>query len=337
MFAESSTNDEGASMKSRIVTGALFLMTVGSAPAQTPAATVDGYLSEAKAAAGMHWAGTFLRLCVPPLEAERRRPRSGPRAVPARETWYADPAKVADNLYFLGTKSHNSWALVGSQGIIVIEALFDYAVKEEVIGGLTKMGLNPADVKYVILSHGHGDHDGGAKYLQDEIKDVTLIYGAEDWDLVESQENRPGGTPRRDRTGDDGMVVSVGDVSLKIITMPGHTAGTLSYLFEVRDNGKPLRVAYVGGTAIPFDATAKYYDGYIAASRKMGNAAAAYGATVLLSNHTEFDNAYWRAHAAEDRKPGEGNPFDVGRDGVGDYFTVVQACASAAKLRATGE
>ena len=52
--------------------------------------------------------------------------------------------------------------------------------------------------------------------------------------------------------GDDGMNVSVGDASVRIVTMPGHTPGTLSYLFEVRDNGRPLRVAYVGGTAIPF-------------------------------------------------------------------------------------
>lgn len=311
--------------------GVLFLAATSIASAQT----VDDYLSEAKAAAGMNWAGTFLRLCVPPpANAQRRR---GPRVTPPREAWYAEPAKVADNLYFLGTKTHNSWAIVGSEGIIVIEALFDYAVREEVIDGLTNFGLDPAKVKYVILSHGHGDHDGGAKFLQDEIEGVQLIYGAEDWDLVESQQDRPGGVPRRDRTGDDGMVVSVGDASVRILTMPGHTEGTLSYLFEVQDEGKPLRVAYVGGTAIPFNGTAEFYDHYIASSKKVGDAAAEYGATVLLSNHTEFDNAYWRAHAAATRAPGDSNPFDVGEDGVAGYFAVVQACASAAKLRATSK
>jgi metallo-beta-lactamase class B len=316
---------------------AVFLAAAGLASAQMSPKTVDDYVGEAKVAAGMNWAGTFLRLCVPPPAGQARRRPAGPRATPARETWYAEPARVADNLYFLGTKSHSSWAIVGSEGIIVIEALFDYAAKDEVLDGLRKVGLDPADVKYVILSHGHGDHDGGAKLLQDEIKGVHLVYGLEDWELVESQDNRPGGTPKRDRVGDDGMVVSVGDASVRIVTMPGHTAGTLSYLFEVKDNGKPLRVAYVGGTAIPFNGTAEYYDGYIASSKKMGNAAADYGATVLLSNHTEFDNAYWRAHLAQSRKPGEPNPFDVGTDGVAGYFTVVQSCAAAAKLRETGE
>jgi metallo-beta-lactamase class B len=134
--------------------------------------------------------------------------------------------------------------------------------------------------------------------------------------------------------GTDGMKLSVGDASIQIVTMPGHTAGTLSYLFEVRDNGKPLRIAYVGGTAIPFNGTAAYYDQYIASSKKFAKAAADFGATALLSNHTEFDNGYYKAHTAANRKPGESNPFDVGKDGVGRYFTVVQDCAMAAKLRA---
>ena len=114
---------------------------------------------------------------------------------------------------------------------------------------------------------------------------------------------------------------------------PGHTAGTLSYLFEVQDNGKPLKVAYVGGTAIPLNGTAEYYDRYIASSEKMAKAATAYGATVLLSNHSEFDDAYFKAHTAASHQPGERNPFEVGADGVARYFKVVQACSTAAKLR----
>ena len=215
----------------------------------------------------------------------------------------------------------------------MIEALFHYAVADEVTGGLKKLGLNMNNVKYAVMSHAHGDHDGGAAYLQDSIPGVRLVYGAADWDAVDKSTNRPGGKPKHDMVGTDGMTLSVGDASMQILTMPGHTPGTLSYLFEIKDNGKPLRVVYVGGTAIPFDGTPAYYDGYLASSKKVANAAAAYGATVLLSNHTEFDNAYYKAHTAADRKPGESNPFEVGKDGVARYFTVVQDCVTAAKLR----
>jgi metallo-beta-lactamase class B len=227
--------------------------------------------------------------------------------------------------------------VVGSEGIIIIEALYDYAAKDEILDGMKKVGLDQSKVKYVILSHAHGDHDGGAKLLQDSIPGVHLIYGKEDWDAVDAAATHAGGKPKHDKIGDDGMIVSVGDASVRVVTMPGHTPGTLSYLFEVRDQGKPLRVAYVGGTAIPFNGNAAFYDTYIASSKKMAKAAADYGATALISNHSEFDDAYFKAHAAEDRKPGVANPFDVGTNGVARYFTTVQSCAEAAKLRAAGQ
>jgi metallo-beta-lactamase class B len=322
--------------------GAVFVAITGIVSAQTPAPAVEGYLWAAKTAAGTDWAGTYLRLCVPPPaapqagrgQAAKGGGRGASRGAPAKGAWYAEPAKVADNLYFLGTKIHSAWAIVGSQGIIVIEALFDYAARDEILDGLKKVGLDSKKVKYVILSHAHGDHDGGAPLLQDSIPGVHLIYGAEDWDAVDK---RSGSKPKHDMVGTDGMKVSVGDASVQIVTMPGHTPGTLSYLFEVRDNGKPLRVAYVGGTAIPFNADAAYYEGYLASSQKMAKAAADYGATVLMSNHSEFDDAYFKAHAAANRQPGEGNPFDVGADGVARYFTVVQNCTMAARIRAAGQ
>lgn len=322
-------------MKSRmtsLLATTVFIVSLAPAAAQTPTPAIGDYIRAAKTAAGTDWAGTFLRLCIPGAAAPAA---AGPRVIPARATWYAEPAKVADNLYFLGTKIHSSWAIVGSEGTIIIEALYDYAAQDEILGGMKKLGLDQNRVRYVILSHAHADHDGGAKLLQDSFRGAHLIYGAEDWDAVDRSTNHAGGKPKHDMVGTDGMKVSVGDASLQIVTMPGHTPGTLSYLFEVRDHGKPLRVAYVGGTAIPFNASAAFYDGYIASSKKMAKAAAAFGATVLMSNHSEFDNAFLKAHTAADRAAGEANPFDVGSDAVARYFSVVENCATATKLRAT--
>jgi metallo-beta-lactamase class B len=324
-------------MNSRAVIAATLLLVAGGSRASMQAPqTVDGLVSKAKAAAGLEWSGTFLRLCVPPPPSEPRAAggRGGAAGPPPKTSWYAEPAKVADNFYFLGTKVHNAWALVGSDGIIVFEALFDYAAPDEIADGMRKLGLDVNKVKYVLLSHAHADHDGGARFLQDKMPNAKLVYGGPDWDAVEKSTNRAGGKPKRDTVGADGMKLSVGDAAVQIVTTPGHTAGTLSFLFEVKDNGRPLRVAYVGGTAIPFDGTAAYYDTYLASVKKMAKAAADFGATALMSNHTEFDNGFYKAHTAADRKPGEANPFDVGRDGVGRYFIVVDGCTTAAKLRA---
>src|SRR5262245_49104876 len=323
-----------------LIVGAAFAVTAGlGVPVAQAPQTVDGLVSAAKNAAGLEWPGTFLRLCIAPAPTAGRgrgaaEPTAKPAGPPARSAWYAEPAKVADNFYFLGTKVHNAWALVGSDGIIVFEALFDYAAPDEIADGMRKLGLDVNRVKYVVISHAHGDHDGGAKFLQDKMPKARLVYGGPDWDAVDKSTNRPGGKPKRDMVGTDDLKLAVGEAFVQLVTTPGPTAGTLSFLFEIKDNGKPLRVAYVGGTAIPFDGAAAYYDGYIASARKMAKAAADFGATVLLSNHTEFDNGYYKAHTAASRKAGEANPFDVGRDGVGRYFTVVEQCASAAKLRA---
>ncbi len=249
--------------------GTALIVAAGAAftSAQTPTTTVDGLVSAAKVAAGTDWPGTFTRLCIPPPAVSgdgqgrgvgRGRGAGAGGAAPAtppRERWHAEPAKVADNLYFLGTKAHHSWAIVGSDGIILIEALYHYAVADEVTGGFKKLGLDINKVKYAVMSHAHGDHDGGAAYLQDSIPGVRLVYGAADWDAIDKLTDRPGGKPKRDMVATDGMKLSVGDASIQIVTMPGHTPGTLSYLFEIKDNGKPLRVAYVGGTAIPFNGT----------------------------------------------------------------------------------
>jgi metallo-beta-lactamase class B len=331
-------------MKSLAVSIGIALAIVAGiavASAQTPeAGSVDSLVSAAKNAAGLEWSGTFLRLCVVPPPAASggaARGTAAPAGPPAKDTWYAEPAKVADNLYFLGTRIHSAWALVGSEGIIILEALFDYAAPDEIAGGMKKLGLDITKVKYVVISHAHGDHDGGAKFLQDTIPSAHLVYGGPDWEAIDRSTNHAGGKPKHDTSGADGMKLSVGDASVQIVTTPGHTPGTLSFVFEVKDNGRPLRIAYVGGTAIPFNGNAAYYDGYIASVKKMAKAAADFGATALLSNHTEFDNAFYKAHTAANRKRGAANPFDVGKAAVGRYFTMVEQCTTAAKVRALGK
>src|SRR5436853_6877022 len=202
---------------------------------------------------------------------------------------------------------------------------------------MSKCSIYSCMVIYVIISHAQAEHDGGAKWLQDEIPGVHFVYGEADGEAVDKSSNHAGGKPKHDMVGTDGMKISVGGASVQIVAMPGHTPGTLSFLFEVRDNGKPLRIAYVGGTAIPFNGNAEYYDGYIASSKKLAKAAADFGATALMSNHTEFDNAFFKAHTAANRKAGEANPFDIGAAAVARYFTVVQDCTTAARIRATGK
>ena len=115
--------------------------------------------------------------------------------------------------------------------------------------------------------------------------------------------------------------------------MPGHTAGTLSMIFEVKDQGKPLTVAYSGGTEFNFVNDVPHFDLYIASARKFAAAAAQAGATILMSNQSEFDNAVNKIRMLAGRRPGEPHPLEVGADMVQRYFKVFDECAQVARLK----
>ena len=76
-----------------------------------------------------------------------------------------------------------------------------------------------------------------------------------------------------------------------------------------------------------------HFDTYIASARKMETAAAAAGATILMTNQSEYDNAYIKIRMLASRRPGEPHPFEVGTDGVQRYFRVFDECAQVARLK----
>src|SRR5215207_5904263 len=144
---------------------AAFGGAVAVAQAPSPSAAAAPHVAAAKAAARADHAALFNQLCVPPPVAppvQRTAQAARPQGPPPRAQWYAEPVKVFDNLYFIGQTEYTAWAVTTSDGIIVIDPLFDYSVEEEVVKGLSKLGLDPKRIRYVVVSHAHSDHVGGA-------------------------------------------------------------------------------------------------------------------------------------------------------------------------------
>ncbi len=143
-----------------------------------------------------------------------------------------------DNFYFVGMTEFSAWAVTTSEGIIVIDPLFDYSVEDEVVEGLRKLGLDPNDIEYVLVSHGHLDHVGGAKLLQERFGARVLLTAA-DWDLLDR--DNPPWKPRRDMEIADGQKLTLGDTTLTMYHTPGHTLGTVSTLIPLRDGATGTR------------------------------------------------------------------------------------------------
>jgi metallo-beta-lactamase class B len=313
---------------------ALLTLTGAALNAQPMPGTLEALFAAARQAAGLDHAGTHRRICgVPDNRYGRPQRPPGNRAVPARDAWYARPYRVFDNFYFIGTQFHSAWALTTSEGIIVIDSVFEYAVEDEMIEGLRALGLNPNDVRYIVISHAHGDHDQGAAIFQRRFG-TQIVMGEADWTSTLARTEYPGGVPTRDiGVGTDGMKLTLGDTMVDIIATPGHTPGTLSYLFPVQEGGRTLTVMYAGGTAFNFPPSVEAFRVYRDSMIRSAELARAAGATVLMSNHTEFDRAYDRARIAQLRRlPGESHPYETDVDTVARYFEMSRDCAEAERL-----
>jgi metallo-beta-lactamase class B len=293
------------------------------------------HIEAARVAAGADHAAVFAALC-PATPGVPRAPSSVPLALPqtdAAREWYAEPVKVFDNLYFVGQTQYSAWALSTSEGIIVFDAIFDYSVEAEVADGLRKLGLNPADIKYVIVSHGHGDHVAGAKFLQDRFN-ARIVMGEEDWQLVEA--TTAAWKPRRDIVATDGMEIKLGDTTVRLVHTPGHTLGTYSSIFPVRDNGRPHVAVLWGGTLFNFRDTPASprparLDMYAASADKVRELASSAGADVLLSNHTQYDASTLRLPMLSRRQPGDPHPYVIGAESLTRFLSMAGECARATK------
>jgi hypothetical protein len=197
----------------------LICGTTVPARAQAPG-SAEAFMSQAKAAAGSDWSRIYRSLCESPASGPSAASLSNqpPGPAPERDKWLTEPVKIFDNLYFVGTKEHSSWAVVTSAGIILLDTLYEYASEDAIIGGLTKLGLDPAQIKYLIVSHGHGDHVGGAGLIQQRFN-PRVIMGGPDWDSVEKSARIPN-KPRRDVVASDGQKVTLGDTTVTVYLTP---------------------------------------------------------------------------------------------------------------------
>lgn len=162
----------------------LLLVAIAPLPAQSPAEEAQLHLTKARTLAGSDFMSVEELLC-------NELPGASPFDLPEKED-RVTPTRVFDNLFYIGTRNVGAWAVKTSQGIILINALHTRWVTSTLLPGLKKVGLDPADVKYVIVTQGEGDHYGGAKYFQDKYSSWVMMSPA-DWDgLARSAGGRGG-------------------------------------------------------------------------------------------------------------------------------------------------
>ncbi|MEP7222868.1 MAG: MBL fold metallo-hydrolase [Novosphingobium sp.] len=314
---------------SLVVTGAALSAFAGvAAIAQNGGVPKDAqaHMAKAKALAGSSYMqATYSLQCG----------LSGRAITNFQTTTVSEPAKLFDNVYYVGLKSVGAYAIQTKSGIILIDSLNNSEEAQNVIEpGLRKLGLDPAQVKYVVVTHGHGDHYGGASYFAEKYGAHVMLSEA-DWSFMSQPmpPPPPGAPPRpnspkpvKDLIARDGMVLELGGQQVRIVETPGHTPGTISLIIPVTDKGRPHVLAMWGGTGVPRDAELRAK--YIASSIRFGALSSKAGADIELSNHPFVDASLDRIAQMQASKA-KANPLIIGPAAYGRYTKIITECAKA--------
>jgi metallo-beta-lactamase class B len=158
-----------------------------------------------------------------------------------------DPFKVFDNVYYVGTQSVSSFVVSTSAGLVLIDST-NPETADALIDGVRSLGLDPKNIKYVLITHSHIDHYGGAGKVK-QVSGARLAMSDIDWGVVEH--SRQGPIPiKRDLVLKEGEPMKVGDTTFKFYLTPGHTPGAMSIEFQARDGARSYRTLIPGGLGI---------------------------------------------------------------------------------------
>jgi len=220
------------------------------------------------------------------------------------------PFKMFDNLYYVGVDFVNAYVIQTNGGLILVDTLFgqfgDYTAK-----AMQELGLNPKDVKYILITHGHDDHYGGLKGMQ-KLTGAKVLMAEADWKLMEDTINKEGEAAiatkliPRDMIVKDGDTLTLGSTTVKLYLTPGHTPGTTSLVFPVTDNGQPHQVFMWPGPTLQSPDVA-VMEQFLATTKRLQTLTK--GSDVWLHSHPWSVSLFEKYEKLKVRKAGEPNPY----------------------------
>jgi metallo-beta-lactamase class B len=301
--------------------GALALAQApANAPAKPDSEAVKALIEKAKKAGGPMWAEEVHFFC----EAPRANSASDPPI---------EPTKLFDNVYVIGNQGTVAYVFQTSDGLLMIDSLGPDQVDSQLLPGFQKLGLEPSKVKVIVMGHGHADHFGGSPYFQEHYGSKIYISAA-DWNLMENPPPARGGKkaapvalPKHDQVVAEGQSIVLGDFKLTPVAIPGHTPGSMGYIFSVKDNGKTHMAALYGGTILlPGIISDEGLQTYLRSIAHFKDETKKAKVDVEIQNHPLMDPIQAKLDKLKARKKGEANPFVVGQANYQKFLDVIAAC-----------
>jgi metallo-beta-lactamase class B len=199
----------------------------------------------------MFWSSWKPRICLailvlaPTLRAQSYGPPKAEWITPIA------PFRIADNLYYVGSKDLASYLIVTPAGDILINSSL-VSSPSLIEKSIAQLGFHLRDVKILLISHAHFDHDAGsaklirltsAKYMVMDA-DVPVVESGGRKDFAYPNDRYP--AVKVDRILHDGDEVRLGNAVLVAHKTPGHTRGCTTWTMRTISGGKPRDVVIVG-------------------------------------------------------------------------------------------
>ena len=293
-----------------------------AAPAKPDSPAVQAMIDKTKKNAGPMFADEAHFFC----EAPRANTATDP-PIP--------PTKIFDNLYAIGNAGTVVYVVRTSAGLLMFDSLGTAFLDNQLLPGFQALGLNPADVKIILMGHGHADHFGNSPYFQEKFGSKVYI-SAVDWDFMEHPPAGrngqppavPQGLPRHDQVVAEGQPVVLGDFTVTPVAIPGHTPGAMGYIFPVKDNGRTRMAALYGGTILtPGPISDEGLATYLKSVDHFRTETKKAGVEVALQNHPLMLPLQANIDKLQSRRKGDPNPFVIGKANYQKFVDVMYQCS----------
>ncbi len=171
--------------------------------------------------------------------------------------YWVDPFRIAGELYYVGNKDVSSHLIDTGEGLILLDTAFPQTVYL-LLESIRRLGFDPMDIRQVLHCHGHYDHFGGTRAIV-ELTGAETAMGEDDAFILAERPELSWApeygvefheTFALDNSLRDGQIIAVGNVEIDCVHIPGHTPGSMSYFFEICDQGKNYTVGIHGGPGL---------------------------------------------------------------------------------------
>ncbi len=240
----------------------------------------------------------------------------GPLPAPLSALWqswdnhkqqYVKPFQIFDNIYYVGIDWVSAYLVDTGSGLVLIDSLYGKWVAT-LERNIRQLGFDPAQIKYVINTHGHFDHAGGSAHFQKQYG-AQIVMTEEDWQIALAEPDVPLfyiPTPKRDIVAKDGDKIAVGDNEFTLYNTPGHTNGVLSIRYTARDGDNAHTVMTLGGVGLNFsgaERTETYINSYLRLQSIQDDI------EVSLPNHQAMGRVFERRDRLKQRDAAAPHPF----------------------------